>query len=205
MWPRVIFLSIFKILIFSPTYKIHSWRVYLSSSSSIFVEVYSRFKSPSLRLKASKATASQFGKACSISERYLNINATYSRNFSILFYFWPALRSVNIASKCNTNIVRCKNERKIRGYLLCIASDFLLNLSGLKDALSFLKNRNEGQCVTLLPEYDQTSSLLAGCCTHLDDHYLNRNMVWQSDWCSEVLRQCHQQVQDGNDTLSMNH
>lgn len=58
---------------------------------------------------------------------------------------------------------------------LCVASDFLLNLSGLEDALSFL-----------------------------DNHYLNGDMVWQSDRCSEVLRQCHQQVQDGNYTLSMN-
>lgn len=47
-------------------------------------------------------------------------------------------------------------------------------------------------------------SLQEQCYTHLDDHYLNRNVVWQSDWCSEVLRQRHQQVQDGNYTLSMN-
>lgn len=38
-----------------------------------------------------------------------------------------------------------------RAFLLCVASDFLLNLSGLQDALSFLKDMNVGQYVN---EYD---------------------------------------------------
>ena len=41
------------------------------------------------------------------------------------------------------------------------------------------------------------------CQTHLDDHYLNGDMVGQSDGSTEVLGQRHQQVQDGNDALGM--
>lgn len=126
-------------------------------------------------------------------------------------------------------------------YLLCVASDLLLNLSGLEDALSFLKDikllkkifsfyysgkklakqRQKWRIAltfswadNLLYKYVKSccmkiciqtlNSLLKNCCTHLDNHYLNRNVVRQSDWCSEVLWQCHQQVKDGNYTFSMN-
>lgn len=60
-------------------------------------------------------------------------------------------------------------------FSLCVAGDLLLDLSGLEDPLSFL-----------------------------NDHHLNGYMVWESDGCSEVLRQRHQQVQDGHYTLGMN-
>lgn len=40
-------------------------------------------------------------------------------------------------------------------------------------------------------------------CTYLDNHHLNRDVVRQSDRRSEVLGQRHQQVQDGNNTLSV--
>lgn len=49
---------------------------------------------------------------------------------------------VNTALKCHTHIVRYKNEHESTVHLLCVASDFLLNLTGLKDALPFLKNIN---------------------------------------------------------------
>lgn len=67
--------------------------------------------------------------------------------------------SVNTACKCYTCVVRCKNESDGRVYLLCVASDFLLNLPGLKDTLSFLKDINRGQHVNMqffyYTEYDR--------------------------------------------------
>lgn len=39
--------------------------------------------------------------------------------------------------------------------------------------------------------------------TYLDHNHLDGNMVWESDWCPEILRQSDQQVEDGNQALGM--
>lgn len=39
--------------------------------------------------------------------------------------------------------------------------------------------------------------------THLDHNHLDGDVVGQSDWCSEVLWQRHQQVQDGDYALGV--
>ena len=46
----------------------------------------------------------------------------------------------------STCVVWCENESHSGGYSLRVASDFLLNLPGLKDALSFLKDIKGGHC-----------------------------------------------------------
>lgn len=56
---------------------------------------------------------------------------------------------VNTAVNCHTHMARYKNEYESTVHLLCVASDFLLNLAGLKDALPFLKNRNGRQYVNV--------------------------------------------------------
>lgn len=72
----------------------------------------------------------------------------------------------------NVELVRCMVKESVKGVTLvsareslCVSCDLLLDLSGLKDAFSFLH-----------------------------DHHLNRHVIWKSDGCSEVLGQRHQQV-----------
>lgn len=50
-----------------------------------------------------------------------------------------------------------KKECENQGYLLCVAGDFLFNLLGLKDAFSFLENRDRVEYPT--KQNPQTSYL----------------------------------------------
>lgn len=121
-------------------------------------------------------------------------------------------------SHCNTN--QCEYKCESSAVLLRVACYFLLNLSGLQDSLSFLGGRGLGQWGGGLEKVLINGLLAAAytCETHrapehpghgpwrstyLDNHHLNRDVVRQSDWGSEVLGQRHQQVEDGNNTLSM--
>lgn len=96
---------------------------------------------------------------------------------------------------------------------LRVARYFLLNLSRLKDALSFLRWGGERQTeegADQSGDYRRQSATARSTelpeqrtlrCTYLDNHHLNGDVVRQSDRRSEVLGQRHQQVQDGDDTL----
>lgn len=53
---------------------------------------------------------------------------------------WAIHKNLNVTPKSNTNMTKAKTDCRRRGYLLCVASDFLFNLPGLKDALSLLEN-----------------------------------------------------------------
>lgn len=39
--------------------------------------------------------------------------------------------------------------------------------------------------------------------SYLDHDHLDGDMIWESDWCPEILGQSNQQMQDGYQALGM--
>lgn len=110
-----------------------------------------------------------------------------------------------------------KRQKKDGDDILCVASNFLLDLPWLENALAFLWERQN----TLLNK-KRTKDLTEKPSTHLfpikirknthtvpqgnnylDYNYLYWDVVWETDRSPEVLRQGYQQVKNSHDALGV--
>lgn len=69
-----------------------------------------------------------------------HVNVNVAEKYCVLGRTKAQYKCLNNTTKCKTNMTTGKEDSERRWCLLCVASDFLFNLSGLKDALSFLEN-----------------------------------------------------------------